>query len=80
MPPMSQPRFRLEHRPGGSVSLSSAKASWGVMPGVKLQVGSGVGLDWKPTVTGPDGQISTVMKSCRPQPVQAPPPVEPPYS
>jgi hypothetical protein len=51
-----QPRFRLEHRPGRRRQPELAKASWGVMPGVKLQVGSGVGLDWKPTVTGPDGQ------------------------
>lgn len=49
--------------PGGAVSLSTAKATWGVMPGVSLQAGSGVGLDWKPTVTGPDGQTSTIMKS-----------------
>ena len=49
--------------PDGSVSLSSAKASWGVMPGVKLQLGSGVGLDWKPTVSGPEGQQAAVMKS-----------------
>lgn len=49
--------------PSGGVSLSSAKATWGVMPGVSLQAGSGVGLDWKPTVTGLDGQTSTVMKS-----------------
>lgn len=56
--------------PSGGVSLSSAKAVWGVMPGVSLQVGSGVGLDWKPTVSGPDGQTSTVMKSL-PAPVGA---------
>ena len=43
--------------------LGCLLSSWGVMPGVKLQVGSGVGLDWKPTVTGPDGQHATVMKS-----------------
>ena len=49
--------------PAGGVSLSTAKATWGVMPGVSLQAGSGVGLDWKPTVTGPDGQTATVMKS-----------------
>jgi hypothetical protein len=56
MPPMSLSLdFGWSIAPDGGVSLSSAKASWGVMPGVKLQVGSGVGLDWKPTVTGPDG-------------------------
>lgn len=49
--------------PSGGVSLSSAKATWGVMPGLSIQAGSGVGLDWKPTVTGPDGQTSTIMKS-----------------
>lgn len=49
--------------PGGGVSLSSAKANLGIMSGLNLQVGSGVGLDWKPTVTGPDGQSATVMKS-----------------
>jgi hypothetical protein len=49
--------------PSGGARLSAAKAVWGVMPGVKLQAGSGVGLDWKPTIAGPDGQISTIMKS-----------------
>lgn len=64
MPPMNLSLdFGWSIAPDGSVSLSSAKASWGVMPGVKLQVGSGVGLDWKPTVTGPEGQQATVMKS-----------------
>lgn len=66
MPPMSLSLdfgWSIAPDGSGSVSLSSAKASWGVMPGVKLQVGSGVGLDWKPTVTGPDGQHATVMKS-----------------
>ena len=64
MPPMNLSLdFGWSITPDGGVSLSSAKASWGVMPGVKLQVGSGVGLDWKPTVTGPDGQHATVMKS-----------------
>ena len=64
VPPMSLSLdFTWSVDAGGGVSLSSAKASWGVMPGVNLQVGSGVGLDWKPTVSGPDGQISTVMKS-----------------
>lgn len=33
------------------------------MPGVTVQVGSGVGLDWKPQVTGSDGQVSTIMQS-----------------
>lgn len=64
MPPMSLSLdFGWSIAPDGGVSLSSAKASWGVMPGVKLQVGSGVGLDWKPTVTGPDGQSATIMRS-----------------
>ena len=64
MPPMSLSLdFGWSIAPDGGVSLSSAKASWGVMPGVKLQVGSGVGLDWKPTVTGPEGQHATIMKS-----------------
>ena len=73
MPPMSLSLdFSWRITPDGSVSLSSAKASWGVMPGVKLQVGSGVGLDWKPTVTGPEGQHATVMKSL-PAPASAQP-------
>jgi hypothetical protein len=73
MPPMSLSLdFGWSIAPDGSVSLSSAKASWGVMPGVKLQVGSGVGLDWKPTVTGPDGQHATVMKSLPAPPGPAP--------
>ena len=64
MPPMSLSLdFGWSIAPDGSASLSSAKASWGVMPGIKLQVGSGVGLGGKPTVTGPDGQSATVMKS-----------------
>lgn len=64
MPPMNLSLdFGWSITPDGSVSLSSAKASWGVMPGVKLQLGSGVGLDWKPTVSGPEGQHATVMKS-----------------
>ncbi len=64
MPPMNLSLdFGWSITPDGGVSLSSAKASWGVMPGVKLQVGSGVGLDWKPTVSGPEGQHATVMKS-----------------
>lgn len=64
MPPMSLSLdFGWSIAPDGGISLSSAKASWGVMPGVRLQVGSGVGLDWKPTVTGPEGQSATVMKS-----------------
>jgi hypothetical protein len=64
MPPMNLSLdFGWSIAPDGSVSLSSAKASWGVMPGVKLQLGSGVGLDWNPTVSGPEGQHATVMKS-----------------
>lgn len=47
----------------GGVNLSAAKAVWGIMPGVTVQVGSGVGLDWKPQVTGSDGQVSTIMQS-----------------
>lgn len=47
----------------GNAGLTSAKATWGVMPGVKLQAGSGVGLDWKPVVAGPGGESVTVMKS-----------------
>lgn len=47
----------------GGVNLSTATATWGVMPGVSLKLGSGVGADWKPTVSGPDGQTATVMKS-----------------
>jgi hypothetical protein len=49
--------------PSGGASLTAAKAVWGVLPGVSLQAGTGVGLDFKPTVTGPDGQVSTIMKS-----------------
>ncbi|MBL8453310.1 MAG: DUF4157 domain-containing protein [Zoogloea sp.] len=64
MPPMSLSLdFGWSVDPAGGVSLSSAKASWGVMPGVNLQIGSGVGPDWKPTLIGPDGQTTTVMKS-----------------
>jgi hypothetical protein len=47
----------------GGVNLSAAKAVWGVMPGVTVQAGSGVGLDWKQQVPGPDGQVSTIMQS-----------------
>jgi hypothetical protein len=47
----------------GGGSLKAAKASWGVMPGLKLQAGSGVGLDWRPTAMGSDGSIVTGMKS-----------------
>lgn len=54
--------------PAGSASLTSARATWGVLPGVLLQAGSGVGLDWKPTVTGPEGQVSTIMKTLPAQP------------
>lgn len=64
MPPMSLSLdFGWSVAPDGGVSLSSAKASWGVLPGVRLQVGSGVGLDGKPSVSGPDGQSATVMQS-----------------
>ena len=64
MPPMSLSLdFTWSASADGGVSLSAAKASWGIVPGLKLQVGSGVGLDWKPTVTGPDGQTATIMKS-----------------
>jgi hypothetical protein len=49
--------------PAGGANLTSARAAWGVLPGVSLQAGSGVGLDWKPTVTGPESQASTIMKS-----------------
>ncbi|HPT49675.1 MAG TPA: DUF4157 domain-containing protein [Accumulibacter sp.] len=55
--------FTWSLAPGGAVGLSAAKATWGVMPGVVVQAGSGVGLDWKPTVGGADGQNATVMKS-----------------
>lgn len=58
--------------PAGAASLTSAKANWGVLPGVSLQAGSGVGLDWKPTVTGADGQVSTIMKSLPAQPGPGP--------
>ena len=37
--------------PSGGVSLSAAKATWGVMPGVSLQAGSGVGI-FTPGITG----------------------------
>ncbi len=49
--------------PSGAVSLSTASAVWGVMPGVSLKLGSGATPAWKPVVTGPDGQSATVMKS-----------------
>lgn len=49
--------------PSGAVSLSTASAVWGVMPGVSLKLGSGAAPEWKPLVSGPDGQTATVMKS-----------------
>lgn len=64
MPPMTLSLdFGWSVAPSGGVSLTTAKASWGVVPGINLQIGSGVGLDWKPTVDGPDGQRATTMKS-----------------
>ena len=57
----------------GGVSLSTASAVWGVVPGVSLKLGSGAIPEMKPMVTGPDalqallsgpdGQTSTIMKS-----------------
>jgi hypothetical protein len=64
VPPMALSfDFTWSVDPAGGASLTSARAAWGVLPGVSVQACSGVGLDWKPTVTGTEGQLSTIMKS-----------------
>jgi hypothetical protein len=47
----------------GHAALTGGKANWGLLPGVSLQVGTGLGLGWKPLPPTPDAGWTSPMLS-----------------